>query len=535
MATKKKMLQAAAGVGGAPEGAWDLSYAYYDDPNGGDLSTVLYTGKSATIVKTYETNPNDLFFKPDGTKFYITGTSGDDVTEFNLSTAWDVSTASYVQSFSVAGQDTAPEGLFFKPDGTKMYVCGSTSDAVHEYDISTAWDVSTASYVQSFSVSAQSGFPTSVFFKPDGTKLYMTDISNRSVFEYDLSTAWDISTASFLQSFSIFAQVSAAESVFFLAEGTRMYVVDSSADDITSYALSTPWDVSTATFITQFGVSGQMTIPTGVFFTPDGLSMYMCGSATDYVFQYALGGFSIAAQETEGSDVFFKPDGTKMYVLGFTGDDVNEYTLSTAWDTSTASYTQAFSVAAQETAPGGLFFKPDGTKMYVTGFSGDDVNEYSLSTAWDVSTSSYIQSFSVAGQDTAPRTTFFKPDGTKMYVVGASGQDINEYSLSTAWDISTASYAQNFSVAAQETAPWGLFFKSDGTKMYVVGSTGDDVNEYDLSTAWDISTASYLQSFSVDGLFLSPGGLFFKDDGTQMFIVDSTRDAIYTVTLGVQP
>jgi hypothetical protein len=33
--------------------------------------------------------------------------------------------------------------------------------------------------------------------------------------------------------------------------------------------------------------------------------------------------------------------------------------------------------------------------------------------------------------------------------------------------------------------------------MYVIGSVGDDVNEYDLSTAWDISTASYLQNFFV--------------------------------------
>jgi sugar lactone lactonase YvrE len=90
---------------------------------------------------------------------------------------------------------------------------------------------------------------------------------------------------------------------------------------------------------------------------------------------------------------------------------------------------------------------------------------------------------------------FFKPDGTKMYVIGTVGDDVNEYDLSTAWDITTASYLQNFSVAAQEINPTSIFFKPDGTKMYVVGSVGDDVNEYDLSTAWDVSTASYLQNF----------------------------------------
>jgi hypothetical protein len=84
-----------------------------------------------------------------------------------------------------------------------------------------------------------------------------------------------------------------------------------------------------------------------------------------------------------------------------------------------------------------------------------------------------------------------------MYVIGLSGDDVNEYDLSTAWDVSTASYLQNFSVSAQESAPYGVFFKPDGLKMYIIGFLGDDVNEYDLSTAWDVSTASYLQNFSV--------------------------------------
>jgi hypothetical protein len=40
-------------------------------------------------------------------------------------------------------------------------------------------------------------------------------------------------------------------------------------------------------------------------------------------------------------------------------------------------------------------------------------------------------------------------------LLGFSGDDVNEYDLSTAWDISTASYLQNFSVIAQETSPQG--------------------------------------------------------------------------------
>lgn len=234
--------------------------------------------------------------------------------------------------------------------------------------------------------------------------------------------------------------------------------------------------------------------------------------------------FSVAAQDTLPSDIFFKPDGTKMYVVGDNGNDINEYNLSTAWDISTASFVQVFSVAGQDTGPAGVFFKPDGLKMYVVGFTNDSVYEYSLSTAWDISTASFVQVFSVSTQDTAPVGLFFKPDGTKMYVTGQTGVDVNEYTLSTAWDISTSSFVQNFSIVAQGSIPRGLFFKPDGTKMFI---SSPEIDEYALSTPWDISTASYVQNFSVAGQDASPLNLFFKDDGTKMYVVGAGNDAIY--------
>jgi hypothetical protein len=237
--------------------------------------------------------------------------------------------------------------------------------------------------------------------------------------------------------------------------------------------------------------------------------------------------FSVASQETTPTGIFFKSDGTKMYVVGATGDDVNEYNLSTAWNVSTSTYVQNFSVASQDTGPTDVFFKDDGTKMYIVGSVAGAVYEYSLSTAWNISTASYVQVFSVSSQETSPNGIFFKSDGTKMYVIGGTGDDVNEYTLSTPWNISTSSYVQVFSVASQESNPQGIFFKPDGTKMYIVGIVGDAVNEYTLSTAWDISTASYIQNFSVASQELSPQSLFFKDDGTKMYIVGVGNDTVY--------
>jgi len=246
--------------------------------------------------------------------------------------------------------------------------------------------------------------------------------------------------------------------------------------------------------------------------------------------------FSFAGQDTATIDIFFKDDGTKMYVVGATNDSVYQYSLSTAWDLSTASYDSvSFSVASQEIFPFSLFFKDDGTKMYVVGFTNDTVYQYSLSTAWDLSTASYDSvSFSVASQDIAPASLFFKSDGTKMYVTGNGSDTVYQYSLSTAWDVSTASYdSVSFSVTGQDSSPLGLFFKSDGTKMYVVGGGNDTVYQYSLSTAWDLSTASYDSvSFSVASQDTSPRGFFFKDDGTKMYVVGYDSQLAYQYTTG---
>jgi hypothetical protein len=106
-------------------GAWNLAFAAYNsDGKTGQFS-----------VAAQETMPNGIFFKPDGTKMYVTGSTGDDVNEYSLSTAWDVTTATFVRLFSVAAQAVAPQGIFFKPTGTSMYIIDNTADAIYDYDV----------------------------------------------------------------------------------------------------------------------------------------------------------------------------------------------------------------------------------------------------------------------------------------------------------------------------------------------------------------------------------------------------------------
>ena len=245
--------------------------------------------------------------------------------------------------------------------------------------------------------------------------------------------------------------------------------------------------------------------------------------------------FSLAAQDLTVHGVFFRDDGLKMYMLGSTNDSVYEYNLSTAWDISTIVFLQSFSVAAQDVLPHDVSFKPDGLKMYVVGSTGDDINEYDLSTAWDISTAVYLQRFIVGAQQVIPQAVFFKPDGLKMYIVGNGNPHVNEYNLSTAWNVTTAVHLQELNITSYAATAQGLFFKPDGLKMYVLGSNGDAVDEFDLSTAWDISTAVHVQLFYVGDKDTVPSGVFFRADGVKMYFVGSSNDAVYEYNLGTGP
>lgn len=523
---KAKLLGATAA---APEGAWDLSYAYYDDPKAWDFTTAALG--NTLLISGQETLPTGVFFKPDGTRLYIVGTNSDAVHEYNVGNPWRMdNNVGFVRSFSVAAQETLPQSVFFKSDGTAMYILGDTGNDVNEYSLSTAWNISTASYVRVFSVAGQDATPTGLYFKPDGTKMYVVGSSSDSVNEYNLSTAWNISTASYVQNFSVAAQDTVPSGVFFKTDGTKMYISGDTNNNFYEYSLSTAWDVSTASYV-QF-ISAANTLPRNLFFRENGSNFYNIDAQGDRVYQYSLGGKAVTPQVTQASGMFFKPDGTKMYITDDDSDDVNEFSLSTAWDTSTATFVQAKVIG--DTTPRNLFFKPDGTVMLVVGATSDAVYIYSLSAAWDISTASLTATRSISAQEINPTGIFVTPDGTTMYICGTTGDDVNQYSMSPAWT-GTLTFVR---LKGVESEPSGVFFRPDGKRMYIVRYNGfdDQVLEYQLSTAWDISsTGSYSQLFYVGNQTGNPQGLSFSDDGTKMFVLSGTPNAVFTYSLGVQP
>jgi sugar lactone lactonase YvrE len=239
---------------------------------------------------------------------------------------------------------------------------------------------------------------------------------------------------------------------------------------------------------------------------------------------------SITAEETAPTGLFISPDGLNMYVNGTTGDDVNQYMLSTAWDVSTATFVRLFSTSAQDSAPNDIFFKPDGLSMFILGQTNDTVFQYTLSSAFNISTASYAsKSFSVTSQEGTPTGLWFKPDGTVMYVIGSTADTVFQYTLGTAWDVSTASYSGiSFSIASQESAPVQVNLSADGTKMWITGSTGDDITQYALGTAFNVSTAVFENSFYIGFQETAPSGMFIDSTAdNRVYLVGSTNDTVF--------
>jgi len=250
---------------------------------------------------------------------------------------------------------------------------------------------------------------------------------------------------------------------------------------------ATAWDITTLSFTTSTSVGSQDGIPTGIT---------------------------------------FKSDGTKMFMVGADKDKVYEYSLSSAWDITTLSFTASSSIESQDGSPQGLDFNTDGTKMFMAGTTNDSVYEYSLSSAWNITTLNFTASSSITTQDNIPQGITFKSDGTKMFMTGYNTRRVFEYSLSSAWDITTLSFTTSTSVGSQDTSPQNITFNTDGTKMFMAGTTNDSVYEYSLSSAWDITTLGFTASTSVVNQDIYSQDIAFKDDGTKMFMVGTEKDNV---------
>ncbi len=238
----------------------------------------------------------------------------------------------------------------------------------------------------------------------------------------------------------------------------------------------------------------------------------------------------------------FNNDGTKMYTLHSNGtnDGVAEYILTSAYDISTATLN-----TSKVTHRGGgnghhvptqVVFNNDGTKMFIVNHAGvKTIDSWSLSTAFDVSTATFDVAYSIAGQEIRANSVAFNNDGTRMVVAGAGNESqhrIHEYSLDTGFDLSSGvTHLNTEDLSSSHNYIDGVTFNHDGTKMYTIDYATDDISQFKLTTPYDVSTYSLEGTFDVESHDTEGREVAFSHDGSKMFFIGNTNDKIFEFNL----
>lgn len=163
----------------------------------------------------------------------------------------------------------------------------------------------------------------------------------------------------------------------------------------------------------------------------------------------------------------------------------------------------------------GVVMNAYGTIMYaLTNYSGSSyrVEEYVLTTPWNLATANYLKSKNISVTNT-PKLTFLTEDGTKMFISEGGNWVIHKYTMSTPWDVNTLSATQDGSPCGNQYL-YGSSFALGGT--HEVTYCGDGTTKSrDLTTAWDLKSGA--NSKSIDfGAGNRPEEMSWSPTGTEL-------------------
>ncbi len=246
----------------------------------------------------------------------------------------------------------------------------------------------------------------------------------------------------------------------------------------------------------------------------------------------------------------FNNDGTKMYTLRseLKVDAVIEHTLTTAYDISTATVnnTKVVHVSGGNDShvPTQVVFNNDGTKMFIVNHANRrSVDYWSLTTAFDVSTASFDGLYSLIGKEQRANSIAFNNDGTRMFIAGVGNNSqvrVHEFSLDTAFDLSSGVTQLNTEdLISFQNHIDGVTFNYDGTKMYTITLMNSDVPslaldlmyQFKLTTPYDVSTLSLEGTYTVSSVSGDSREVVFSNDGSKMFIIDDDNDKVHEFNL----
>ena len=226
-----------------PEAASAVSQTY---PTSGFVQTVSQSMPAGASTVA------GIHLSPDGTEFYNRDTVNNVFRQYTLSTPWDFSSATITNTLAEDVSMPSPEDICFSRDGLHMYEIDFNS--INEWTLSTAWDITSATLTNDIVISGGGG----ISINDDGSTIIVVN-DDETIDTISLGTNYDITSATLTSTLTLSPNGGDFDELYdwttapnpkyhvFNADGTRLLLMVQSRD-VYEYDLSTPWDVSTLTY-----------------------------------------------------------------------------------------------------------------------------------------------------------------------------------------------------------------------------------------------------------------------------------------------
>lgn len=212
--------------------------------------------KSLNPKDTWKPNQSageGLTFSNNQRNMYMVSATLDAIHNYKLNNREKVSSAQRIKNTNIKWQDSRVRDVYVKEDGTKLYLIGKECNTVFEYDRNPetgALKLRAKKEVKSNGVNHES-----LTFNPKGTMMFVTDGKNRRIAAYKLSKAFDVKTASkdSIATYTVSSDITSyLEDIRFSNNGTKLFVLQTyggiNNSGIYEYTLSTPFDLTTVSY-----------------------------------------------------------------------------------------------------------------------------------------------------------------------------------------------------------------------------------------------------------------------------------------------
>lgn len=230
-------------------------------------------------------------------------------------------------------------------------------------------------------------------------------------------------------------------------DGTEIYIVGRYTENVASYSVAEPWELSTATFKNDFSLSKE---------------------------------FGSTNQGSHAHGLFFRVDGEKMWVFNRT--EIWGYALAEPWNVSSSVYAYYRDLSNFVKRGHDIDFHPDGTRIFIDDRNAQAVHEATLSTPWDITTIQWAYTLDISDQEQEVRGIEIVANGTIMLLLDTDRKELLQYQLSEPWELKSATYHSAFDLSNQTSNPRGLSIRPDMNRFYITGNNNQKVYQYNRST-----------------------------------------------------